>query len=52
LFSGAEGARLDSFIAALGTLRSSRFRKITWREFLDAVTDDAPLWFTEFLRSH
>jgi hypothetical protein len=51
LFSGAEGARLDSFIAALGTPRSSRFRKITWREFLDAVTEDAPLWFTEFLRS-
>jgi hypothetical protein len=51
LFSGAEGARLDRFIAALGTGQSPRFRKITWLEFLDAVTDDAPLWFTEFLRS-
>jgi len=51
LFSGVEGARLDGFVAALGTCRSSRFRKITWQEFLDPVTDDAPLWFTEFLRS-
>jgi hypothetical protein len=50
LFTGPEGARLDGFIAALGADRSSRFRKITWPEFLSSATDDAPVWFTEFLR--
>ena len=49
LFLGAEGDRLDRFIAALGLNDGrSRFLKVTWPEFLDGSLDDVPVWFREF----
>jgi hypothetical protein len=47
LFTGADGARLDRFIEALGEQPNSRFRRLTWRTLL-ACADNAPPWFVRF----
>jgi len=48
LFLGAEGARLDRFVTALGTDEQSQFMKVTWSDLLGKGLVDVPDWFAEF----
>jgi hypothetical protein len=50
LFLGPEGARLDRFVAALGTDERSHFMKVTWSHLLGKGLIDVPDWFNEFCR--
>lgn len=50
LFRGAEGARLDRFVTALGSNDRSHFRKVTWSDILGASMADVPDWFAQFCR--
>lgn len=50
LFAGAEGVRLDRFVAALDTDDRSRFLRIAWPEFLGTGVNDLPDWFARFCR--
>ena len=50
LFGGAEGARLDRFVTALGNNDRSHFRKATWSDLLGAGMGDVPGWFAQFCR--
>lgn len=49
LFLGAEGARLDRFVAALGEDTRSRFAKVIWPDLLASV-QNAPNWFEDYCR--
>lgn len=51
LFGGAEGARLDRFVAALDTNEMSHFRKLTWSEILGTGINEVPDWFAHFCRN-
>jgi hypothetical protein len=48
LFLGAEGARLNRFVAALGTDERSHFMKVTWSDLLGKGLVDVPDWFAQF----
>jgi hypothetical protein len=48
LFRGEEGARLDRFVAALGTDERSHFKKLRWCRLLG--TDFTSNWFVQFCR--
>jgi len=50
LFAGAEGLRLDQFIAALDTDDRARFVKNSWPKFLGTGVNDMPDWFARFCR--
>jgi hypothetical protein len=49
LFEGAEGDRLDYFVAALGDERV-HFKKLTWSELLGNDFEGMPEWFVQFCR--
>jgi len=49
-FLGAEGARLDRFVTALGTDEQSHFMKVTWPDLLGRGLVDVPDWFAQFCR--
>ncbi len=51
LFLGTEGARLDRFIAAVGTDERSHFRKVRWSDLLGKGLGAVPDWFAQFCRS-
>jgi hypothetical protein len=51
LFLGTEGARLDRFVAALGTDERSHFMKVRWSDLLGKGLSDVPDWFAQFCRS-
>jgi len=51
LFCGAEGARLDRFVTALGTDKRSRFVKLTWENLLGKCLVEVPDWFAQFCRN-
>jgi hypothetical protein len=50
LFFGAEGARLDRFVAGLNTDERSQFLRVTWSDFLTGCLGDVPDWFSLFCR--
>jgi hypothetical protein len=50
LFQGAEGDRLNRFIAALGTDERAHFKKVTWSDVLAEGLADAPKWVTDFCK--
>jgi hypothetical protein len=49
LFLGKEGARLDRFVASLGSDDSSHFVKLTWPDLIGKL-DKVPDWFDRFCR--
>jgi hypothetical protein len=51
LFLGAEGARLDRFVTALGTDERLHFMKVRWSDLLGNGLSDVPDWFAQFCRS-
>ena len=51
LFGSAEGARLDRFLAALGTDTRSHFMKVTWSDLLGSRMGEFADWFSQFCRS-
>lgn len=51
LFLGAEGARLDRFVTALGTDEQLHFMKVRWSDFLGKGLGDVPDWVVQFCRS-
>lgn len=51
LFLGAEGARLNRFIGALGTDERSHFMKVSWSDLLGKGVGYMPDWFAQFCRS-
>jgi hypothetical protein len=50
LFFGAEGARLDRFIASLDIDERTRFQKGAWTDLLGGALIDAPAWFSDYCR--
>jgi hypothetical protein len=51
LLLGTEGARLDRFVAALGTNERSHFMKIRWPDLHGNGLGAVPDWFAQFCRS-
>jgi hypothetical protein len=50
LFLGAEGARLDRFIASLDIDERTHLQKVAWADLLGDALIDAPAWFSGFCR--
>lgn len=50
LFGGAEGARLDRFVTAMGGNDRSHFKKVTWVDLLGTSMRGAPDWFAQYCR--
>jgi hypothetical protein len=51
LFSGAEGARLERFVNALGPAKGTQFKIVTWPDLLRVVLAAAPDWFIQYCSS-